>query len=74
VTRKLSHTQIRMLENIRDGLSPTAHCRGMSEYGGADGTWRSLVRRELVAWEGDDLVITALGRTTLRDLTLLHHS
>ena len=57
-----------MLTNIRDGLSPTAHCSGMSEFGGADGTWRSLVRRGLAAWEKNDLVITALGRTTLHDL------
>jgi hypothetical protein len=67
--RPLSRTQIRMLKNIRDGLSPTAHCNGMSEFGGADGTWRSLVRRGLAAWEKNDLVITALGRGTLRDLT-----
>jgi hypothetical protein len=57
-----------MLKNIRDGLSPTAHCNGMSEFGGADGTWRALVRRGLVVWEENDLVITALGRTTLHGL------
>jgi hypothetical protein len=57
-----------MLTNVRDGLSPTAHCRGMSEYGGADGTLRSLVRRGLAVWVKNDLVITASGRATLRDL------
>jgi len=67
--RPLSWTQCKMLKNIRDGLSPTAHCNGMSEFGGADGTLRSLVRRGLAAWDANDLVITAVGRATLRDLT-----
>jgi hypothetical protein len=66
--RPLSSTQIRMLKNVRDGLPYNDHCRGMSEYGGADGTWRSLVRRELLAWVNHDLVITAAGREALKEI------
>ena len=66
--RKLSRTQILMLKNVRDGLSPTRHCSGMSEYGGADGTWRSLVRRGFLVWQANDLVITALGRAALKEI------
>jgi hypothetical protein len=56
-----------MLQNVRDGRDPFAHCKGMSEYGGANGTWRSLVRRGLLIWEKNDLVITAAGREVLRN-------
>lgn len=67
--RKLSRTQRKMLTNIRDGLAFNDHCNGMSENGGADGTRRSLVQRGLLAYtDGHDLVITAAGRMTLRDL------
>ena len=72
--RKLSWTQVRMLKNVRDGLPYDNHCRGMSEYGGADGTWRSLVRRRLLIWHASDLVITALGRTTLAAEVVRRHS
>ncbi len=68
---RLTSTQITMLKNVRDGLDPCQHCTGMSEYGGADGTRRSLIRRELLAWDHDthDLVITALGRSVLAERT-----
>jgi len=65
--RPLSPTQLRMLRNVRDGRDAFAHCHNMSEYGGADGTWRSLVRRGLLAWDKNDLVITAAGREVLRN-------
>jgi hypothetical protein len=60
-----------MLTNVRDGLSPTNHCRTMSEHGGADGTWRSLVRRGLLAWVNHELVITAAGRIALKEIGVL---
>ena len=66
--RPLSSTQIRMLKNVRAGRDAFAHCKGMSEYGGADGTWRSLVRRGLLAWVDNDLVITAAGREALKEI------
>jgi hypothetical protein len=66
--KTLSSTQIKMLQNVRDGLSPVDHLRTMAEYGGADGTLRSLVRRELLAYEKNEIVITAFGRITLREL------
>jgi hypothetical protein len=66
--RKLSRTQIKMLKNVRDGLSYDAHCRGRSEHGGADGTWRSLVRRGLLAWQPSNFVITAAGRAALQEI------
>lgn len=65
--RPLSRTQLRMLRNVRDGHDPFAHCQSMSEYGGADGTWRSLVRLGLLVWDQNDLVITAAGREVLRN-------
>jgi hypothetical protein len=65
--RPLSTTQLRMLRNVHDGRDAFAHCHNMSEYGGADGTWRSLVRRGLLAWDENDLVITAAGREVLRN-------
>lgn len=65
--RPLSSTQLRMLRNVRDGRDAFAHCKSMSEYGGADGTWRSLVRLGLLEWEQNDLVITAAGREVLRN-------
>lgn len=65
--RPLSPTQLRMLRNVRDGRDAFAHCRNMSEYGGADGTWRSLVRLGYLVWEQNDLVITAAGREVLRN-------
>lgn len=65
--RPLSATQRQMLRNVRDGRDAFAHCSGMSEYGGADGTWRSLVRRGLLEWVENDLVITAAGRAALRE-------
>jgi len=68
--RPLSRTQIRMLCNVRDGRDAFAHCNNMSEYGGADGTWRSLVRLGLLVWEQNDLVITAAGRDRLRELEI----
>jgi len=65
--RPLSATQLCMLRNVRDGRDAFHHCSNMSEYGGADGTWRSLVRRGLLAWDKNDLVITAAGREVLRN-------
>ncbi len=65
--RPLSRTQLKMLRNVRDGRDPFAHCQSMSEYGGADGTWRSLVRLGYLVWDQNDLVITAAGREVLRN-------
>lgn len=66
--RPLSRTQIRMLRNVRDGRDAFHHCKGMSEYGGADGTWRSLVRRGLLLYVKHDFVITAAGRAVLAEI------
>jgi len=60
-----------MLTNVRDGRDAFAHCRGMSEYGGADGTWRSLVRRGFLEWKDRELVITAAGRLALKEIGAL---
>jgi len=69
--QRLSPTQVKMLTNVRDGRAPADHCRTMSEYGGAEGTWRSLVRRGLLAWHNRELVITAAGRITLQEIGVL---
>ncbi len=66
--RPLSRTQIKMLTNVRDGRDAFHHCKTMSEYGGADGTWRSLVRRGLLTWIDRELVITAAGRAALKEI------
>lgn len=64
--RPLTSTQIRMLKNVRDGYSYDRGAEGMSGYAGAQSTMHSLVRRELLEWRGNDLVITAVGRAELR--------
>lgn len=69
--RPLSPTQVKMLTNVRDGRDAFDHCRSMSAYGGADGTWRSLVRLGYLKWVDNDLVITAAGRTVLKEIGVL---
>lgn len=69
--RPLSPTQVKMLTNVRDGYDAFHHCWGMAACGGADGTWRSLVRRGLLVWDDRELVITAAGRTALREIGVL---
>lgn len=66
--RPLSRTQIRMLRLVRDGEPYDLFAYGMSERAGIKTTMDSLVRRELLTWHEDDLVITAFGRETLRKL------
>lgn len=58
-----------MLNNVREGRDYNADAVGMSEYGGAHGTLVSLIRRGLLEWRGDELVITAEGRATLQSST-----
>lgn len=72
---QLSHTQLRMLLDIRDGGSGDAGVYGMAQAGGASGTLASLRSRGLVV-DGyvespnnyrptKHLVITASGRIAL---------
>jgi len=58
-----------MLKNVREGRDPNDGANGMSEHGGAHGTLWSLIRRGLLEWRGDELVITAEGRVTLQSST-----
>ena len=67
--KPLTPTQIRVLRNVRDGYEYDRHAEGMSGYAGAQTTMHSLVRRGLLHWRADRyLVITALGRATLREI------
>ena len=69
--RPLSPTQVKMLTNVRDGRDPFDHCHSMAAFGGADGTWRSLVRLGYLVWVENDLVITAAGRAILQEIDVL---
>jgi hypothetical protein len=60
--KRLSRPQWRMLRNVKRGLSPNAHCRTQSEHGGADGTFRSLIRYGLLTGGG---TLTKKGRAAL---------
>ena len=67
--RPLTVTQLRMLRRVRDGERHDLFAYGMSERAGIQTTMQSLIRRELLAWDkDDDLVITAFGRITLREI------
>lgn len=66
--RPLTTTQIRMLKLVRDGERYDLYAEGMSEHAGALTTRDSLVRRGLLAWRENDLVITAFGRATLKEI------
>lgn len=66
--RPLSRTQLRMLRLVRDGEPYDLFAYGMSERAGIKTTMDSLIRRELLAWHEDELVITAFGRITLREI------
>lgn len=66
--RPLTRTQIRMLLRVRDGEPHDLFAYGMSERAGIQTTMQSLIRRELLAWREDELVITAFGRVTLREI------
>lgn len=65
---KLSPTQIKMLQNVRDGLSYDDSCNGASEHGGASGTLRSLITHGLLIRTTVGPVITAFGRITLDEI------
>lgn len=73
--RPLTWTQRRMLIGVRDHGNYLHGVHGQSAHGGADGTWRSLVRRGLLEWrryhegrlEGERLEITTLGRLALTE-------
>lgn len=66
--RPLSLTQRRMLEDLAGG-DGYAGVHGQSEHGGADGTWRSLVRRGLAEVDegGGNLRITPAGRHAIAE-------
>lgn len=66
--RPLSRTQIKMLRLVRDGERYNLFASGMSEHAGAETTKWSLLRRGLLTWLDDDLVITAAGRAALREI------
>lgn len=40
-----------MLTNLAMGRKAHHHCQSQSDYGGLDGTIRSLVERGLINWE-----------------------
>lgn len=64
--RPLSRTQLIMLKLVRDGEPYNLRARGMSEHAGAETTKWSLIRRGLLTWHEEDLVITAEGRAALK--------
>lgn len=66
--RPLSRTQIKMLRLVCDGDDYNRGAYGMSERSGAETTKWSLLRRGLLTWRDDDLVITAAGRAVLREI------
>ena len=66
--KPLTTTQIRMLKLVRDGEDYNRYANGMSERAGAETTKWSLLRRGLLAWRENDLVITAFGRATLKEI------
>jgi hypothetical protein len=70
--RPLSRTQIKMLRRVRDGDDYNSGAYGMSERAGAETTKWSLLRRGLLTWLRDDLVITAAGRAALREIDREH--
>lgn len=63
----LTPRMLRMLRDVQEHGDPYASCRGRSQFGGADGTCRALVRRKLLAYKhGRGVIITPAGRDVVR--------
>jgi hypothetical protein len=63
---KLSKAQMRVLNNVGEGLKAHHHCRTNSDWGGLSGTLISLRKRGLLA---DDGGLTDAGREAIEGLT-----
>ena len=61
---RLSQAMLAMLRSADKG-DAYQHLRGMSAHGGAEKTWRALVKRGLLKLTGKGLEITNAGRARI---------
>ena len=65
---KLSESQRKVLWNIWNGMSPTHHCQGRSQFGGAAQTIASLFRKGFITKNAlGGVFLTDGGRKWLYD-------
>jgi hypothetical protein len=66
-TNRPTVLMIRVLGYVRDGEGVYADCHGMSEHGGRARCFSAMLRRGLLAFDGDGyLTITDAGWSALR--------
>lgn len=64
--KKLSPSQLSMLESVRDTGDPWARIFGQAAHGGAAGTIASLQKRALLKHDGTKWALTPEGTAALK--------